>query len=77
MAIDLVFATSPFVVGVSIEVALLIGLAILRVPIELAALILIPFNLIVIGFYIPAIIPMVGIVAGVVIGFFFLKIVRR
>ena len=77
MPIDLAFATSPFIVGVSLEIATLIGLFILRTPLELAVLVLIPFNIVIVGYYIPSLIPLIGIVSGVVIGIFFLKIIRR
>ena len=77
MAIDLVFATSPFILGASLEIAVLIGLFILRVPAELAIIILIPFNLVIVGFYMPQIIPIIALVAGLFIGFALLKVVRR
>ena len=77
MAIDLMFATSPIVVGFSLEIAVLIGMFILRVPLELAVLILVLFNIVIVGFYVPALIPLIGIVTGLVIGMFFLRIVRR
>ena len=77
MVFDLTFATSPFIVGLSLEIGVLIGLFILRVPIELALLILIPFNLVIVGFYVPALIPIITLLSGLVIGFGFLKVVRR
>jgi hypothetical protein len=77
MVLESLIQSSPFITGISLEVAFMIGLFILRTPIELAILVLIPVNVIVIGFYVPAIIPLIGLVAGILIGFAFLRIIRR
>ncbi len=65
------------VMGICLEIAVLLGLFLLRVPLELAVLILIPFNVIIVGYFIPVLIPIIGILAGIVIGIAFLRIIRR
>ena len=77
MGIDPLLVSDPFIMGVSLEIAFFIGLFIIQCPFELAVLVLIPFNLILVGFYIPAIQPLLAIVCGIYIGFMFLRIVRR
>lgn len=77
MTLDALIYGSPVLTGLAFEIAFIIGLAILRMPIEIAILILLPLNFFVIGAYIPEIIPVIAIVSGIFIGFMFLRIVRR
>lgn len=77
MALEALIQSSPFITGAALEVAFMIGLFILRTPLELAALVLIPFNVVIVAFFIPAITPLVGLAAGILIGFMFLRIIRR
>jgi hypothetical protein len=75
--LDALVFGSPVLTGLALEVAFVIGLAILRMPIEIAILILLPLNFFVIGAFLPEIIPVIAVVSGIFIGFMFLRIVRR
>jgi hypothetical protein len=77
VVLESLIQSSPFLTGIGLEIAFLIGLFILRTPLELAALVLIPFNVAIVAFYVPAITPLVGIVGGLLIGFMFLRLIRR
>jgi hypothetical protein len=77
MPLEAFVAGSPVLTGLAFEIAFVVGLAILRAPIEIAILILLPLNFFIVGFYIPEIIPVIAVVAGLYIGMMFLKVVRR
>lgn len=74
---DILIGSSPIVMGLALEIAVLIGLFVLRTPLELAIVILIPFNILVVSFWLPSLIPIMTILTGLVIAFGLLRIVRR
>lgn len=74
---ELIGGAAPFVTGIVLFIGFVIGMFLLRIPLEFAVLMGIPFILGVVAFYIPAITPILAIACGIVIGFMFLKIVRR
>lgn len=77
MVLDPLVFGSPVLTGLAFEIAFIIGLAILRMPIEVAILILLPLNFFFVGAYIPEIIPVIAVVSGIFVGFMFLRVIRR
>jgi hypothetical protein len=78
MVADVLFAGgSAFITGIILLVGFLIGMFILRLPVEFVVLLGIPFVYGLVIYYVPALGPIIAIVAGIIIGFMFLKVVRR
>jgi len=68
---------APFITGIVIFLGLVIGMFLLRLPLEFAVLITVPVIMGIVAYYIPALTPITAIIIGIIIGFMFLKIVRR
>lgn len=78
MVFDIMMAGgSPFITGLFILLGVLIGLFILRIPMEFSVLIFIPLLLGVVGYYVSSVAAITGIIVGIIIGLGFLKLVRR
>ena len=65
------------IIGLSLLVGLIGGMFIIGASVEVVALIAIPFCLVIAGYFIGALIPVVAIACGLIIGMFFLRLIRR
>ena len=74
---ELITSTSPFLVGMAVFIGLTALLAYLRASVEIVALVVFPATFMVVGDLIGGITPVVTMIAGIIIGIFFLAIVRR
>lgn len=77
MVLEELVVGSPFVTGMALLLGLVIGLAWIRVPAELAILIIFPVGFTVVGFYYGGFVPILAAVSGFFIGFMMLKIMRH
>ena len=74
---ELAISSSPFLIGISVFIGLALLLGRLRAPMEVSVMVLFPTTFIVVGSLIQTISPIITLGAGLVIGWFFLYIVRR
>jgi len=77
MVLEELVVGSPFVTGMALLLGLVIGLAYIKVPVELAIMIIFPVGFGVVGFYYGGFIPIIAVFAGFFIGFMLLRIMRR
>lgn len=77
MVLEELVVGSPFVTGMALLLGLVIGITYLKVPVELAIMIIFPVAFGVIGFYYGGFVPIIAVVSGFFIGFMLLKIIRR
>ena len=78
MALEFLSAIGdPFIIGMSILFAVTVGMFLIGATLEVVALIMIPFTLVIVGFFIPALIPVLAIACGLIIGMMFIKVLRR
>lgn len=74
---ELIVGSSPFLVGISVFIGLSALLAYLRATTEITVLVLFPVTFMVVGDMIGGISPIATMIAGVIIGMFFLAIIKR
>lgn len=77
MVLDTLITNSPFITGIALFVSVFMGFAILRLPASLSYVLGVPFVLVIVNYYIPVLQPLVAIISGFIIAFFFLRIVSR
>jgi hypothetical protein len=77
VGLETLIFNSPFVTGIILLFSLMVGMAIMGLPVEIAALIGVPFTFLIVGYYVPALTPILALIGGLFIGFMFLKIVRH